>query len=292
MLIGVALLALVAALVWIFEEGIWYLLGLAATTFVAWLYVTGRGSPWADAKALAITAPLVLLFVLLGAAAMARRAPAVGLSMLAMLSAACSRPTRSPTTPPSSLPTSASHELQSIGDRFAGQGAATTLDADEFAKHFLRDNAPSGAVNETDIDAVPSRRVESRPLIVRRRGATVSRPPANFRLAYRGRFYEVWVRSPGIEVLRHVPLGDGSSAVATPGCEVVRGLAREAQRAGAKIAAATGEPPLLLRPAALAALPRGWAVDPERAGDRRDGRAGGTIRGTVEAPRAGDTTSG
>ncbi|MGH2866443.1 MAG: hypothetical protein ACRDNK_02600, partial [Solirubrobacteraceae bacterium] len=51
------------------------------------------------------------------------------------------------------------------------------------------------------------------------------RPPANYRLAYPGRFYDVWQRTAVPAVLEHLPLGPPGVPAAIPPCGVVRAMA-------------------------------------------------------------------
>jgi len=62
-----------------------------------------------------------------------------------------------------------------------------------------------------------------------------SRPPANFSLAYRNRFYELWRRARGPRVLEHLPL----EVAERPPCDEVRELAARA-RAGERLVATAG----------------------------------------------------
>jgi hypothetical protein len=283
-LLGVALIALVAALVWIFEEGVWYLLALVATMLVAYIYVTHRGSPWADAKALAITSPMLLLVVLLGAAALQRRLPVLGWTVTGLIAGGVVVSNALAYHGVALAPYDRLHELQKIGESYERRGPATLLDADEFAKHFLRGEAP--ARFDADVDALALDDVESRPLLIRRRSATDSRPPANFALERRGRDYEVWIRRPQPKVLRHVSLGTGASPVAVPACAKVRELARQARAAGARIAAAEGRAPIVFAPSRLSRLPAGWSIDPNEP-ETIDTVGPGKLEGRVSVPRAG-----
>ena len=131
------------------------MLGLAATMLVAALYVIHRGSPWADAKALAISSPMLLLGVMLGAAALSAAQPVIGWTMAGAL--ACGVLVSNALAYHSAVlaPYDRLEELRSVGERFAGRGPATTPDFDDFTKHFVRELAPSGAGAQSDVDALP-----------------------------------------------------------------------------------------------------------------------------------------
>lgn len=286
-LLGVAAVALVALAVWVVEERRWFVLGLAGTMLLAALYVTHRGSPWADGKALAISSPMLLLGVMLGAASLVRRVPVIAWTMAGALT--CGVLVSSALAYHSAVlaPYDRLQELREIGEDYAGRGPATVTDFDDFSKHFLRDLAPAGGAVQTDVDALPLDVVASRPLIVRRRSPLASRPPASFVLDRRGRFYEVWrQRSDAPRVVRHVPLQEPSGPVATPRCADVLRLGREARRAGGALVGAVGQPPVVLRAVELAPFPAGWGVDPNEP-ETLNVVGPGSLAGTIDVPRAG-----
>ena len=64
--------------------------------------------------------------------------------------------------------------------------------------------------------------VEQFPLLILRRSPVASRPPANYRRAFVGRYYEVWRRTGSPKVARHLPLGGVNDA----------GRSRAARRSG------------------------------------------------------------
>ena len=67
-LIGVVVVAAGLGLGWLVRRRAWALLLLVAVSLFGWWYVTSRGSPWADGKALMIVSPVVVLVAGLGAA--------------------------------------------------------------------------------------------------------------------------------------------------------------------------------------------------------------------------------
>ena len=88
-----------------------------------------------------------------------------------------------------------------------------------------------------DPDEVDPSYLQAFPLLVLGRSPLVSRPPADYQLAYRGRYYEVWRRTPTPTVLEHVPLGSALDAGSVPSCGPVVGtLARKAAREHARLA--------------------------------------------------------
>jgi len=119
------------------------------------------------------------------------------------------------------------HDLEYIGNRFAGQGPTLTPDFEEYAEYYLRNDDQDSMVNgprlelrpgvnrETepggtwsyDLDEYPLKFVESFRTIVMRRNPLQSRPPSNYRLVYSSDYYEVWQREqPARSVVTLEPL--------------------------------------------------------------------------------------
>jgi len=130
-------------------------------------------------------------------------------------------------------------ELEQIGKRFAGQGPALMTEYQPYGvRHFLRNLDAEGAselrrrvvplrdgstvptATSPDIAALlPEAVLEYRTLVLRRTPVG-SRPPTQYRLAWQGRFYEVWQRPHAIAVSagsdRRVPELCDSPARASP----------------------------------------------------------------------------
>jgi hypothetical protein len=141
-------------------------------------------------------------------------------------------------------------------------------------RHFLRRLEPEGASElrrrpvpltdgrllekgETaDLDRFSPETLLVYRTLVLQRSPTGSRPPAPFALAWRGRFYDVWLRGPSPVVREHLPLGSVNSAIGQPSCDSVRHLARVARAARGLLAAATaaGESPVYVTPSRAAWL--------------------------------------
>ena len=147
-------------------------------------------------------------------------------------------------------------ELESIGQRFAGDGPTLMTEYDSYAvRHFLRRMDPEGAAelrrrddplrsgkeletgDSADVDefALPTL-LPYRTLILRRSPAA-SRPPSNFRLVWQGHFYDVWQQIPGAaaQIVDHLQLGDNYHAAVVPPCSRILSLAREAGQSGALV---------------------------------------------------------
>jgi hypothetical protein len=120
--------------------------------------------------------------------------------------------------------------------------------------------------------------------LVLRRSPSESRPPSNYQLAWRGRYYEVWQRPDGDPgILRHLPLGDAVQPGGTPLCSDVLRLAVLAGRSG-RLASVARQPVIAVNLATIPS-PHDWRVD----SDTRvvPNGSGGTLETHVRAPVGG-----
>lgn len=197
----------------------WALLIYGAGALAGFALISLLGSPWVAGKATATASPAVLALALVGAAGLAVRgrrlrriAGAAGLAALAagvLWSNALADPYLAPRDRLA--------ELQEIGELIAGRGPALMTEYEPYGvRHFLREADPEG-VSELRRRTIPlrsgrtARKGESvdvrrvawyalrvyRTLVLRRPPAN-SRPPAAYRLVWRGEFYDVWVRAPRV----------------------------------------------------------------------------------------------
>jgi hypothetical protein len=222
------------------------------------------GSAWVAAKSYAIVSPFALLFALVGLAYLARAGAAPVAAVLAVLLGGGVIWSNALGYGGASLgPRDQLGELETIGKRFAGVEPALMAEYQPYGvRHFLRDMAPEGASElrrrtvalsdgstlekgeQADIDRFSLPAVFVYRVLVLRRSPSASRPPAAYRLAWRGRYYEVWVRPAGARApLEHLALGTVVDPAAVPGCADVRRLAAEAGPGG-RLVAATAERPL------------------------------------------------
>jgi hypothetical protein len=293
-----------AAVVLAVRRRTWPLL-LALASVGAGAVVFGlAGSPWVASKAFAVASPVVLAAAVAGwlgwadeTVYRARAAWAVAVSCAAFGAAAltCGVLWSDALAYRDAwlAPRSQLAELERIGSRFVGQGPALMTEYQPYgARHFLRRldaegaselrrrvvTLRSGATAEkgapVDLDEIEPTALEPYGTLVLRRSPTASRPPATFRLVWRGGWYEVWQRTrPG--ALAHLPLGGALQPGGAAPCVPVRRLAL----LGAPVAA-----PRAVNVAAgldAGSLPSGWfaagggAVVPS--GD-------GTLALTVTAP--------
>ncbi|HEV2784839.1 MAG TPA: hypothetical protein VGV67_00510, partial [Solirubrobacteraceae bacterium] len=257
---GCALLALG----WAFRRRAWQPLLLVAVLVLPSIYLLARGSPYADAKVLAILSPAILLLAILGALILwhgrwrALSFVATGAVALAVLwSSALAYHDVSLT------PHDRYSELLDLNERLAGRGPVILNEYDEFGKYFLRDvpgrNLPDyphlfrdepyepnalydpkrrpSEKTPQDADDLTLEYLQSVPYLIWRRSPTSSRPPSNFRLASAGDFYELWRRTEAPRVVSHKVLGPD---ILRSGAEVTqrdaRAWARRARRLGGRIA--------------------------------------------------------
>ncbi|HUR86511.1 MAG TPA: hypothetical protein VMY78_14310 [Solirubrobacteraceae bacterium] len=223
---------------------------LAASLGIASLFLLARGSPYADAKVLMILSPVVPFLAMLGAASLWRgRLRLVGAAAGVAIVAGLLWSGALAYHDASLAPYDRYSEMLTINDRLAGREPVLLNEYDEFGKYFLRDvpilsepeqktryrNAPyhPDALNDPrrrpslkapmNMDDLALEYVEAQPWLVVRRSPVASRPPANFRLDWRGRWYELWRQVDAPEVVGHKPLGGD---VLQPAARVTRAVAR------------------------------------------------------------------
>jgi hypothetical protein len=223
--------------------------------------VVAVSSPWVGGKAIAMAAPAFLASALAGCAALfgfGRRIEAAVAAVAITGGVLWSNALAYHDV--SLAPRGQLHELETIGDAFAGQGPALMTSYEPYgARHFLRDADPEGASElrrrfdylqngemldkgeSADIDRLRLNGILDYWTLVLRRGPAASRPPSVYRLVRSGRYYEVWQRpeSGGPTILEHLPLGNATQAAAVPRCADVLRLARRAEAASGYLVTAT-----------------------------------------------------
>ena len=267
--------------------------------------MTQAGSPWADAKALTITAPAVLLTAAFGAAALESRglripalvaAGLIGLGVLASNAAIYHDV--------SLAPADRLTELGDLGERAAGRGPLLYTEFEEFAKYYLRDADPVGATEafvvpglsptvaggsrpafgvEADVSELQVPDVQRFGAIVLRRSPTGARPPAEFRRASTTRFYELWVKDEDAPTTVAQESMDGDAG--QEDCGRLRGLAAAVPGADGTLRAATA-PPTVELVTADEDLPKAWSKlksDP----DLVQTLGPGSVSADVQVPRGG-----
>lgn len=186
--------------------------------------------------------------------------------------------------------------MEDVGDHVPRDGLWLLNEWEEFGKYFMRSARinPAGEPQTPsqvqlrrltspfgrwwDLDLQKLAYVQSFPGLIMRRSPTASRPPVNFRMIYRNRYYEVWRRSPDVRVRRHLALQASHRATAVPACPAVVRMARNA-RPGERLVAA--------RPANVSTMiptredrPAAWQPSPASPGIVVP-IGPGSVRGTV-----------
>ena len=213
------------------------------------------GAPWVAAKAFAMGSPVVLLVAFCGCVGMASnvaglpraaaRVSIVGGSVVAAAIVGGVLWSNALAYRDVNLaPRAQLVELETIGERFAGQGPALMTEYQPYGvRHFLRrldaegsselrrrpvllrSGRPAAKAEYVDLDQIRLSDLLVYRTLVLRRSPTQSRPPAPYRRVAAGRWYDVWQRPDDAGVLEHLALGGPLAPAATPSCAAVRTLA-------------------------------------------------------------------
>jgi len=239
-LIAVVIAAGALGLWWAWERRAWELLAYATVAGLGCALFLAVSSPWVGGKTLAMASPAAIAAALAGCAAVLARKRTVEAGVVAL--AIAGGVVWSNVLQYHEVwlaPRGQLHELEVIGDRFAGQGPSLMTTYEPYgARHFLRRADPEGASElrrrfdyltdgtmlekggSADIDRIRLDGLLVYRTLVLRRGPAASRPPSVYRLAWSGRYYEVWQRpvAPRQTIVRRLPLGSESQAAAVPPC--------------------------------------------------------------------------
>jgi hypothetical protein len=256
---AVAIVVLVLAavgLVAAVRRGAWGVAWLGAAGAISLYYVAHRYGPWIQFKADCVSAPIALLLAFAGAGALMHSKPRwadprayLGVLPAAVIAGAVLAGNASAYHDATLAPYARLHDLERIGDRFAGQGPTLTPDFEEYAEYYLRDGNQTSMVNGPTLGLRPEVNraaepggsffydlnefslgwVESFRTIVMRRNPLASRPPSNYRLVYLSRYYAVWQRDrPAGTVISHVPLADSPGEQSAALCARLSAAAHQA----------------------------------------------------------------
>jgi hypothetical protein len=218
---------------------------LYATALATCAAIVLFGSPWAAGKALATASPAALSLAVLGALALRRLDRPTGGVLLAVIAGAVLWSNVLAYGGAYLAPYEQLRELERIGHRFEDQGPALMTEYNPYgARHFLRElegegvselrerlvplreggEVEKGLAADTD-ELDPSGLFEFRTLVLRR-SPVRSRPPAPYRLAWRGEYYEVWQRPEGEAAppTSFLPLGSTYEPATVPNCKEVTAL--------------------------------------------------------------------
>ena len=280
-LITIAAVAAVVGLLWAVRRGAWelpvYVAGAVVSCFVFYTFST----PWIEGKALATASAAVPVAALAGCAPLFARGMRIEGSVLAVVIAGGVLWSNVLQYHDAWLaPRAQLTELQWVGNHFAGDGPSLMTEYQPYGvRHFLRKLDGEGAselrirpvtlrtgqllqkgayanIDDFQLDAMLVYRT-----LVLRRSPAESRPPSDYRLAWQGRFYEVWQRPEqgGRRILEHLSLGDDLRPAAVPSCDAVLELAG---KAGVTSLATVERPPaVVVTLGAVATVPRGWGAD-------------------------------
>jgi hypothetical protein len=274
------------------ERGEWPVVFLALVATVGTATIVSFGSPWVDAKALAVASPALLFLAAFGAAGLIQAGRRLeGWGALALIGVGVVWSSALAYHDVNLAPRAQLHELEQIGDQIGGEGPTLITEYQPYgARHFLRDADPESA-SELRLREVRLRSgrilrtggfadtdelrlgglLKYRTLVVRRSPAQ-SRPPAAYRLIREGRYYEVWqwLTAP-TPPLAHLPLGErvdrtapgtGTDSSSVPSCAEVLALA-DRVGPGGRLVAAPGRPTTVIK---LPRGPEGWKPSDETPG--------------------------
>ncbi|MGO9956171.1 MAG: hypothetical protein ACLP50_09370 [Solirubrobacteraceae bacterium] len=311
-LIGLALVSAVLGTVWAVRRRAYGPLLLLAGNVIATVFLLSRSSPYAATKVMMIFSITAVLMAMLGAVALydsGRRAG--GWALVGLIAAAVMWTNALGYHDSSVAPQPRLQELAEIGSRFAGQGPAFYNTYDAFAVYFLRNESVTvpdtwgsepvqragltprslATVNVAwDPNELAPSYLQYFRLLVLGRSPLTSRPPADYRLAYQGRYYDVWQRTSSPQILEHVALSDGSDPPPAPSCRRIAQLGALAARDRARLAYVTRVSLPTFVPA-QAAHPLSWTNTRYNGEDDPDvlllSQRAGAVTGTIEVPAPG-----
>lgn len=299
---ALVVVAAVFGVVWCYRRRAWVPLLYAATMAAGAVVVLLRGSPWADAKALAILSPAILTIAMLGITGHLDRHRIVGTTAVGVLLLGVLASNALIYRSASIAPHDRLAELAELGDQLAGQGPVLLSEFEEFGPYFLRDAQPepgplavgtpgdtarTGRAAAADLDGMTMADYQKYPVLITRRGPIGSRPSSIYERVGGTEHYDVWRRTGRPEdVLVHVPLGEGPrSPSSAMSCEQAEELGRAARAAGGTLVVSESRPVLSVNPG-RDNPPTGWRRDPNDAALTLP-VGGGAARATVEVAVAG-----
>src|SRR5262249_20956972 len=214
----VAAAALVGAVLALRERA-WAFLLYVSSAACGCALVALLGSPWVGAKAYAIASPAFVLAAAVGCTGLIVRSRVTeGTIGLIAVAGGVLWSNALAYHDVNLAPRQQLVELEQIGHRFAGEGPALMTEYQPYGvRHFLRALDAEGAselrrrpiplrngavLNKgtyADLSAFQPSAVRVYRTLVLRRSPLSTRPPAAYRLVWRGRFYDVWQRVRALE---------------------------------------------------------------------------------------------
>lgn len=229
--IGIVAVLLVVGLVYLVHASRRIFAVWVSGTLILWLLLTIRGTNWTDAKVLMLTSPVAVLAAIVGAYALTEWRKAAALALVGVLSVGVLLSDAFTYHDTNLLPTTRYRELLRIASKVPTNARTLVPEFDEYALYalrhaaidgpgfaskpqwllHLRDGSLTGYGMSYDLDSLSEATLERYAWIVKRRRPDVSRPPSGFKLAWAGRYYEVWQHARGSgragRIVEHVPLG-------------------------------------------------------------------------------------
>jgi hypothetical protein len=305
-LVATVMAAAAGGLAWAILARRWEIVLYALTLGVATAVIATMGSPWVGAKAYAIASPVAPFLALSAAGAFAVRDRSIEASLIAgvVTSAVIVGIAWSNVLAYQNVwlaPRTRLVELESIGERFAGQGPALMTEFEPYgARHFLRRLDAEGASElrrhfvylksrhplaseaYADIDRIRLPDLLHYRTLILRRSPVESRPPSVYGLVWSGKWYEVWQRPSRIPktIVTHLSLGTELQPGAVPSCATILRLARKPNVTTLR-ASVRGRTTSISLP--QFPHPKSWAAS----GDGLYPHGGGTVRTAV---RVADTS--
>lgn len=213
------------------------------------VYAVGhsRLGPYAEAKLLVILTPAVVFAALMGAWWVARRVPVAGVALGLAVAGGVLVSDALAYHAARLAPVDRLQAFEDAAAHAPARGMVLVPEWEEWAKYFdagrqldvsseafsprgveLRTYFPYFA-HSIDLDLMTLRFADSFGAVILRRGPDVSRPPADYRLAYQNDWYALWLKERrGPVVLDHLSLQSTDQAVGVPDCGPLRALARAA----------------------------------------------------------------
>ncbi len=236
------------------------------------------GSPWIDAKALAIASPTAVVAGMAGVAWLFRGGRRVEAAVVAAAIAGGVLWSNALAYHDVWLaPRGQLSELEQIGKRFSGEGPTLITEYQPYGtRHFLdtmEPEAPSELRRRqiplldgtllpegkyADLDQLQLDGVLVYHTLVLPHTPSASRPPSTYQLVWSGPFYDVWQQDTSAgPILQHLPLGSGDQAAAVPRCAQVLGVAQLAAQQGGRVAAVI-RPPATVVQLSETSYPPSW----------------------------------
>jgi hypothetical protein len=305
-LVGVVAVGATVALWFAWKRRSWTLPVAVGSAAFACVVYGEKGSPWIAGKALASASPIVLAAGLAGAALVferGRRTEAIVAAVAVIAAVVWSNVLQYHDV--YVAPSGRLTELESIGNRFAGQGPTLLTEFDPYgARHFLRRmdaestselrrhyvTLRTGQVAEKgsspDLDEIQLDAVLHYPTLVVRRSGISSRPPSGYSLVSSGRYYQVWQRPvTKSRIIEHLSLGSRMQPVAVPSCGDVLRLGRLAAANGGVLATVERPPAIVIGSEGTIGAPTSFAAY----GEYRDAlyAPGSSVDAAFDVPSTG-----